>query len=107
MLQWLVIGSATFYSQDLKLGAFAIPDHAGTSIRSLCDRTALIQSLVGCIVEFPTGVRRHVLKDGVWDLKYKMQKAIDDLKMDEWGLDYDDFKPVRADNRVKIAIVPA
>jgi hypothetical protein len=107
MVGCLVIGSATRYAQDLKLGAFAVPDYPSTSIRSLCDHMASTQSLEGYRVESPNGEKEHVVKDGPWDLKHKMQKAIENLKMDEWGLDYDDFKPVHVDNRVRSAMVPA
>jgi hypothetical protein len=107
MLRCLVIGSATCYAQDLKLGLFAVPDYASTSIRSLCNHMASTQSLEGYWVESPDGKKQHINKDGPWDLKHKMQKAIEDLKMDEWGLDYDDFKPVHADNRIRSAMVPA
>jgi hypothetical protein len=105
MVRWLVIGSATCFAQDLKLGPFAMPDHASTSIRSLCDHVASTQSLDVYWVEAPDGKKKHALKDGLWDLKNKMQKAIKDLKMDEWGLDYDDFRPVYVDNRVRNATV--
>jgi hypothetical protein len=107
MLRCLVIGSATCYAQDLKLGAFSVPDYASTSIRSLCDHIASTQSLERYTVESPDGKRKHIYKDGAWDLKHKMQKAIEDLKMDEWGLDYDDFKPVHVGNRVRSAMVRA
>jgi hypothetical protein len=107
MLRCLVIGSATCYAQDLKLGLFAVPDYASTSIRSLCNHMASTQSLEGHWVESPDGKRKHIIKDGRWDLKHKMQKAIVDLKMDEWGLNYDDFKPVHVDARIRSAMVPA
>jgi hypothetical protein len=106
MVGCLVLGSATYYAQDLKLGAFAVPDYASTSIRSLCDHTASTQPLDKYYVESPDGTKHHVVKDGNWDLKHKMQKAIEDLKMDEWGLDYDDFKPVHVNNRVRSAMAP-
>jgi hypothetical protein len=107
MLRCLVIGSATCSAQDLKLGAFAVPDYASTSIYSLCNQIASTESLEGCWVESPAHSGKHIDKYGVWDLKYKMQRVIEDLKMNEWGLNYDDFKPVHVDNRVRSAIVPA
>lgn len=105
MVRWLVIGSATCFAQDVKLGVFAVPDHASTSIRSICNHVDSTQSLDVYFVESPDYTKRHVLKDGVWDLKYRMQNAIEDLKVDEWGLDYDDFKPVYVDIRVRSATV--
>jgi hypothetical protein len=105
MLRYLVIGSATCYTRDLKLGAFAVPDYASTSIRSLCDQIASTQSLEGCQVYSPD--RQMFYVNQFWDSKYRMRKVIEDLKMDEWGLDYDDFKPVHVDNRVRSVMVPA
>ncbi|KAH8809258.1 hypothetical protein F5884DRAFT_901370 [Xylogone sp. PMI_703] len=93
MLRYMVFGFATFCSQDLKLGDFAVPDHAGSSIRLLRNHINLSQSMQGFSVGTSNGVRRHIHPGGSWDLKNELQKVISDLKMEEWGLDYDDFKP--------------
>jgi hypothetical protein len=63
MIRCLVIGHATCYAQDLKLRAFAVPDYASTSIRSLCDQMASTQSLEGYWVESPKGKRKHIFKN--------------------------------------------
>jgi hypothetical protein len=99
MLRYMVFGFATFCSQDLKLGEFAAPDHAGSSIRSLRDRINLSQSMQGFNVKAPNGGEQHIVPGGCWDLKNELLRAITDLKMDEWGLDYDDFKPSLVGNR--------
>ena len=99
MLRYMVFGFATFYPKDLELGEFAAPDHAGSSIRSLRNRINLSQSMQGIMVKAPDGVGRKIADGGCLDLKNELQKAITDLKMDEWGLDYDDFKASLVDNR--------
>jgi len=99
MLRYMVFGYAKFFSQHLELGEFAAPDHAGSSIRSLRNRIDEFQSTEGFHVISPNGGRRHVISGGSWDLKKELQKTIIDLKMDEWGLVYDDFKPSLVDNK--------
>jgi len=83
----MAFGSATFLSQHLELGEFAAPDHAGSSISSL--RSRLDSFYSGSTSLAGTG----------WDPKKKLQNAISDLKIDEWGLDYDNFKPSHVDNQ--------
>jgi hypothetical protein len=95
----MVFGFATFCSKDLEIGEFAVPDYAGSSIRSLRHRINLSQSMGGFMVGGPNGSEQHIIPSGPWDLKNELQKAITDLKMDEWGLDYDDFKPSLVDNQ--------
>lgn len=34
-----------------------------------------------------------IIEGGAWDIQEKLQDAMTDLKIEEWGLDYDDFKP--------------
>ncbi|KAN0103381.1 hypothetical protein V8E51_011694 [Hyaloscypha variabilis] len=102
MLRSMVFGFATFCSQDLELGAFAAPDHAGNSIRSLENRINLSQSMQGFKAQSPSGSVQHILPGGIWDLKSELQKAITELKMDEWGLDYDDFKQLPVSNRLEV-----
>jgi hypothetical protein len=99
MLKYMAFGLATFCSKDLELGEFAAPDHAGSSIRSLRNRIDLYQSMQGFTVKAPGGNERHIIPGGCWDLKNELQRAITDLKMDEWGLDYDDFKPSLVGNQ--------
>jgi hypothetical protein len=99
MLRYTVFGFATFCSKDLELGEFAAPDHAGSSIRSLRNRINLSQSMEGFKVKGPNGSERSIIPGGYWDLKNELQRTITDLKMDGWGLDYDDFKPSLVDNR--------
>lgn len=95
----MVYGFATFCSQDLQLGALAAPDHAGNSIRLLKKRIDLSQSMQGFNVTSTGGRGRHIVAQGGFDLKYELQKAIKELEMDTWGLDYDDFKQSSASNR--------
>ena len=102
MLRCTVYGFAIFYSQDLELGAFAAPDHAGSSIRLLKNRINLFPSMQGYKVTSPKGGCRHIVNKGSWDLKNQLQEAITELKLDEWGLDYDDFKRSPVSNRLNI-----
>ncbi|KAE8454334.1 hypothetical protein EG329_005259 [Mollisiaceae sp. DMI_Dod_QoI] len=99
MVKYMVFGHAIFYSQDLELGEFSRPNHAGSSIRLLRSRISLFQSVEGFNIQSSKGTNRHVAIGGSWDLRTELQKAISDLKIDEWGLDYDDFKQSFADGR--------
>jgi hypothetical protein len=54
----------------------------------------------GFKVKAPNSSKRHIIPSGRWDLKNELQRAITDLKMDEWGLDYNDFKLSLVDNRL-------
>ncbi len=99
MLAGMVLECATFCSQDLELGEFAAHDHAGRSICWLRDRINLSQSMANFKFVGPDNGKRYVIPDGNWDLKSELKRAITDLKMDEWGLDYDDFKPSPPNNR--------
>jgi hypothetical protein len=98
MVKYMAFGLATFCSKDLELGEFAVPDHAGSSIRSLRNRINLSLSMQGFRVKGPNGTERYMIPGGRYDLKNELQRAITDLKMDEWGLDYDDFKLSLVDN---------
>jgi len=101
LLRYTVFGWAAFHFQCLELGEFAAPYHAGYSIRSLRDRITSFQSVAGFDVVSPAGGRRHIIPRASWDLKNKLQRAITDLKMDEWGLNYDDFKPASIGNHLE------
>jgi hypothetical protein len=94
-----VFGFAVFSSRDLKLGDFAAPDHAGTSIRSLRDSINALQSMEGFVVRAPSGGKGSIHSGGEFDLKSELQEAIKRLGMDEWGLEYDDFNPSLVDSR--------
>ncbi len=99
MVKYMAFGHAIFYSQDLELGEFSQPNHAGSSIRLLRSRISLFQSVEGFNIQSSKGTNRHVAIGGPWDLRNELEKAISDLKIDEWGLDYDDFKQSFADGR--------
>lgn len=93
MIICTIVGFTQLCSQDLKLGEFSAPDHAGISIRWLKIHIDLSQSMQGFVVKPPNGGGENIIPGGIWDLKYWLQKCIRDLNMDEWGLNYDDFKP--------------
>ena len=95
-LKYMAFGFATFYTQHLELGKFATPDHAGSSIRSLKDRIDSFQSIEGFTVTSPSGNSRIF---NSWDLKKELQRAISDLNMNEWGLDYENYKPSHVCNQ--------
>lgn len=97
--KYMVFGFATFYSRDLELGDFAAPDHVGTSVRSLSNRIDSFQSIEHTKIIALTRDPRCYTSGGGWDLKRMLQRAIRDLEMDGWGLDYDNFKPSQVDNQ--------
>ncbi|KAF8859492.1 hypothetical protein BDZ45DRAFT_725244 [Acephala macrosclerotiorum] len=100
MLRCMAIGLAAVCSQDLELGEYAVADHAKSSIRSLISRIDLLQSMQCFEVTAPSGGNRHIFPGGSWDLKDTLLRAISGLKIDEWGLNYEDFKPARATDRL-------
>jgi hypothetical protein len=102
MLKWMMDGFVTFCSKSLELAEFAAPDHAGRSIRSLRNGIKLTRSMHGIFVRRYIRDGQYVSathRGGSWELKDELQGAINDLKIDEWGLDYDDFRPSHASNR--------
>jgi hypothetical protein len=50
-------------------------------------------------VETYEGDSEDITNEGEWDLKYLLQKTMTDLKMEECGLNYDDFSPSFITNR--------
>ncbi|KAE9366922.1 hypothetical protein N431DRAFT_445613 [Stipitochalara longipes BDJ] len=93
MLGCMAIGFATSWNQNLKVGNFAAPDHAGSSVRLLIEQIKQSQTMEGWTVQAPNeGASRFIIPGGKFDLKAELQKTIIDLKMDDWGLNYDDFK---------------
>ncbi|KAF2021423.1 hypothetical protein BU24DRAFT_487848 [Aaosphaeria arxii CBS 175.79] len=96
MLRSLVLGHATFLARDLKLGDFAATDHFGSSIRMV---TSLIKS-----VRYTKGVwvdarncghgQFTMSEGGRWDFKCALEKVVESLKMDDWGIELTDFKPL-------------
>jgi hypothetical protein len=93
LLGCMVLGFASHCDQNLKLGNFAAPDYAGISVRSLEVKIDNLISMQGYHVGIPKiGKKRWINNNGIWDLKYNLQKAIKDLKMDGWGLEYNEFR---------------
>jgi Holliday junction resolvasome RuvABC ATP-dependent DNA helicase subunit len=101
MLRCMVFGFAEFCSQDFELGAFAALDYSGSSIRSLKIRIDQIEKLSDFTVKTSTD-SRSVVENDYFDLKNQLQKAMNNLKMDEWGLDYNDFKRLPIIDQVNI-----
>jgi hypothetical protein len=94
----MVYGVTVFHSRDLGLGEFAAADHAGSSIRSLKRSINSLQSMKG--IKIRVGHGQSIIHPGhPWEVVDDLKKGIDDLKMDEWGLDYDDFKPPSTKDR--------
>jgi hypothetical protein len=92
LCRYMALGSVSFVSRDLGLGEFASPDHAGISLRILSQRILHAHSLPKFVVSSGTS-RRIPNAGGIYDLKSHLQKAIDDLEMNEWGLEYNDYSP--------------
>ena len=95
MLKFLVFGHATFLTQELKLGEFAASDHAGSSIRMVLDRIKSAQYTNNVNVKSPSGDPRNIVEGGPWDLKHTLEKAINKLNIDKWGVEYTDTEPRR------------
>ena len=94
LYKYMAFGDATFCSQNLQLGPFASPDYRGSSMRSLRDGISSWQSVGGFVIACPPpGCQNLNIQGTTWDLKCPLQNAITKLKMDEWGLNMDDFRP--------------
>jgi hypothetical protein len=95
LLRAMTFGYLTFSSQTLQLGEFGTPDHAGCSVMWLKRSINSLETMQGFTVCPPVNHvgGRCIIGGGTWDLKKKLQDAMSDLKIEEWGLDYDDFKP--------------
>jgi hypothetical protein len=98
----MAFGFVTFCSQDLQLREYGTSDHTGCSIRWLRDRINLLQSTQGFTVCPPNlhTSGRYIIQGGPWDLKNTLQTVMSDLNIDDWGLNYDDFKPSFGANRL-------
>jgi hypothetical protein len=101
LLRAMIFGFMTFSSQNLQLGEFSTPGHAGWSVRLLESRINSLINVENFTVCPQKNIRagRSVAQGGIWDLKTKLQGVMTDLKIDEWGLDYDCFKPTMAAKR--------
>jgi hypothetical protein len=53
----------------------------------------LFESTQGFIVKTSEGKTSQIGSCESWDPKKELRRAINDLKIDEWGLEFDDFKP--------------
>ncbi|KAH7112792.1 hypothetical protein B0J11DRAFT_619450 [Dendryphion nanum] len=87
MLKCMVFGHATFFCQDLELSEFAAPDHAGSSIRTVLDRIKSTQYTNDFFVASPSMESGSIVKNGLWDLKHRLEKAVEDMEMDKWGIE--------------------
>jgi len=100
LLKAMTFGYLTFSCQNLQLGEFRTPDHAGYSVVWLKRNINSLEPMHGFTVCPPTSHGgRCIIEGGSWDLKKKLQDAMTDLKIEEWGLDYDDFKPTMGPTR--------
>jgi hypothetical protein len=91
-LKFVIFGHAAFLTRELELGEFAALDHAGNSIRMVSDRIKSAQYLHGVTVSSPSSNGEHIIPGGSWDLKHILEKAVKDLNMDDWGVEYADIK---------------
>jgi len=91
-LKFMAFGHAAFLAQELELGEFAALDHAGNSIRMVSDRIKSAQYIHGVNVSSPSSKKQHIVQGGSWDLKHILEKAVKDLNMDDWGVEYADIK---------------
>jgi hypothetical protein len=100
LLKAMVFGYLTFSSRDLQLGEFRTPDHAGCSVAWLKRRIDSLKTMLGFTVCPPKNHSgRFIIEGGPWDVKKKLQDAMADLNIDEWGLEYEDFKPTMGPKR--------
>ncbi|KAH8805128.1 hypothetical protein F5884DRAFT_885137 [Xylogone sp. PMI_703] len=97
LLICIALALVTFNYQEFRLGDFARPDYAGGSVSALRYEIQSSQSMQGFCITSPDGDR--IGFDSGWDLKNELEKAMDDLKIDDWYLEYDDFKPSLVDGR--------
>lgn len=96
----MAFGYLTFSSQTLKLGEFGTPDHAGCSVMWLRRSINSLETTKGFTVCPPNHKGGRMIKEGgPCDLKKQLQDAMTNLKIEEWGLDYDDFKPTMGPTR--------
>lgn len=91
MCRYLAYGSASYIARDLSLGDYSLPDYAGMSILFLRGHLQSVPSYNRVSVNTPDGKGRS-FKEGGWDLKYDLEKAMKKLELDTWGLNFDDFK---------------
>jgi hypothetical protein len=100
LLRAMALGYLTFSSRDLQLGEFRTPDHAGCSVGWLKRSINSLETMKGFTVCPPKNHGgRFIIEGGPWDVKGKLQDAMADLNIDEWGLEYDDFKPTMGPKR--------
>jgi hypothetical protein len=93
LLRAMALGFLSLCSQKLQLGEFRTPDHAGCSVGWLKRSINALESMKGFRVCPPNEHGcKSIVGGGGWDVKKKLQDAMTDLKIEEWGLDYDDFK---------------
>ncbi|PMD24653.1 hypothetical protein NA56DRAFT_643173 [Hyaloscypha hepaticicola] len=94
LLRAMALGFLSLCSQNLQLGEFRTPDHAGCSVRWLERSINSLETMKGFTV-CPSNNHggRWIREGGPWDVEKILQDAMTDLKIEEWGLDYDDFKP--------------
>jgi len=96
----MALGYVTFSSRDLQLGEFRTPDHAGCSVVWLKRSIDSLKTMLGFTVCPPHNHGgRFIIEGGPWDVKKILQDAMADLNIDEWGLEYDDFKPITEPKR--------
>ena len=87
MTKYMVFGHATFLGRKMRLGEFAAPGHAGISIREVSDRIESAQDTNKFVVTTLKGSSKGRW-DRTWDLKGRLKKVVEDLDMDNWGIEY-------------------
>ena len=103
----MALGFLSLCSHKLQLGEFRTPDHAGCSVGWLKRSIDSLETMKGFTV-CPRNKHggRYIIEGGTWDVQKKLQDAMANLNIDEWGLDYKDFKqttgPKRPDSDLAI-----
>lgn len=94
MIQCTAIGCVVSCCQILQVGIFAAPDYSGVSVCGAISATQQLALLRDARV-FTTDDRSLTLRinpTSSWDVNKQVQDAVDGLQVDEWGLDYENFK---------------
>ncbi|KAN0092035.1 hypothetical protein V8E51_017882 [Hyaloscypha variabilis] len=93
MFSLMAMGHTSFYLRHLELAEFAKDGHVGSSIRLLSDRVDSFPSMANFSVVGPHGSSTWILPGTPFDLKSELQGFLAVLRTEEWGLDYNMFKP--------------
>lgn len=81
-----------FVGLQIERFGFEQPDHSGISVRWLEKSIECMPDMTNYLFK-ESSSRWNCATLSRGTVKGILSKCIEDLKIDEWGLDYDDFKP--------------